>query len=78
MFQRLSFLTAKNIRLSSYLPKPSLGRWEIHYDPKLTFQKVDWANEDHCGVCGFVYENSKIPTNDAYSIEMIGCFIEIT
>ena len=74
MFSRLSFLTLKTVRIPSHLSKPSLGRWEIHYDPKFTFQKVDWANEDHCGVC----ENSKLPTNDPYPIEMIGCFLEIT
>ena len=75
MFQRISFLSAKNIRLTpSYLAKPNLGRWEIHYNPTTTFQKVDWANEDNCGVC----QSSNPPTNNSYSIETIGCIIEIT
>ena len=26
-----------------------LGRWQLHYDPKVVNSKVDQANEDHCG-----------------------------
>jgi hypothetical protein len=29
-----------------------LGRWQLHYDPKIVNSKVDQANEDHCGCCG--------------------------
>ena len=29
-----------------------LGRWNLHYDPKIVNSKVDQANEDHCGCCG--------------------------
>jgi hypothetical protein len=28
-----------------------LGRWNLHYDPKIVHSKVDQANEDHCGCC---------------------------
>ena len=28
-----------------------LGRWGIHYDPKVIDCKVFQANEDHCGCC---------------------------
>jgi hypothetical protein len=28
-----------------------LGRWHLHYDPKIVNSKVDQANEDHCGCC---------------------------
>jgi hypothetical protein len=28
-----------------------LGRWQLHYDPKVVNSKVDQANEDHCGCC---------------------------
>lgn len=28
-----------------------LGRWQLHYDPKIVDSKVDQANEDHCGCC---------------------------
>jgi hypothetical protein len=29
----------------------NLGRWQLHYDPKIVDSKVDQANEDHCGCC---------------------------
>ena len=28
-----------------------LGRWQLHYDPKVVNSQVDQANEDHCGCC---------------------------
>ena len=28
-----------------------LGRWQLHYDPKIVHSKIDQANEDHCGCC---------------------------
>ena len=34
-----------------------LGRWGIHYDPRIIDCKVFQANEDHCGCC--VAENPK-------------------
>ena len=30
----------------------SLGRWNINYCNKTMSNKVDLANEDHCGPCG--------------------------
>jgi hypothetical protein len=32
--------------------KPPLGRWKIEYCNKKINNKVDMANEDHCGPCG--------------------------
>lgn len=32
--------------------KPLLGRWNIDYCNKKINQKIDLANEDHCGPCG--------------------------
>ena len=32
-------------------PTTKLGRWQLHYDPKIVNSKVDQANEDHCGCC---------------------------
>ena len=29
----------------------ALGRWQLHYDPKIVHSKIDQANEDHCGCC---------------------------
>lgn len=36
-----------------------LGRWQLHYDPKVVHSKVDQANEDHCGCCGESAEQMK-------------------
>jgi hypothetical protein len=41
-------------------PAPTqLGRWQLHYDPKIVHYKVDQANEDHCGCCGESAEQMK-------------------
>jgi hypothetical protein len=41
----------KNI-LQRFIPKmPSLGRWFISKDPKHINIKLDFSNEDHCGIC---------------------------
>jgi hypothetical protein len=40
--------------LSSYRKtKPSilLGRWSVQYDQRIIDQKINQANEDHCGCC---------------------------
>ena len=31
---------------------PPLGRWNMEECPTKTRQKIDLANEDHCGPCG--------------------------
>ena len=33
--------------------KPSilLGRWSVQYDQRIIDQKINQANEDHCGCC---------------------------
>ena len=31
----------------------SIGRWDINYDMKTINYKVDRANQDHCGPCGY-------------------------
>lgn len=31
---------------------PPLGRWNMESCPIKTTQKIDLANEDHCGPCG--------------------------
>ena len=41
--RRILFQTAKTTT--------KLGRWQLHYDPKVVHSKVDQANEDHCGCC---------------------------
>jgi hypothetical protein len=37
--------------LIANIPTTKLGRWQLHYDPKIVNSKVDQANEDHCGCC---------------------------
>jgi hypothetical protein len=37
--------------LMTNTPTTKLGRWQLHYDPKIVNSKVDQANEDHCGCC---------------------------
>ena len=41
----------KNILQKSNL-KPPLGRWNIEQCDKKLNNKIDLANEDHCGPCG--------------------------
>lgn len=53
----LYFLNA--VKLNHY--KPPLGRWNIETCHKKINNKIDLANEDHCGPCG-KYINNKLPT----------------
>ena len=41
------------------IPTTKLGRWQLHYDPKIVNSKVDQANEDHCGCCHDQYQTIK-------------------
>ena len=50
----------KNIFQKSNL-KPPLGRWNIEQCNKKLNNKIDLANEDHCGPCG---KYVKIKLND--------------
>jgi hypothetical protein len=37
-----------------------LGRWNLEKCNIKIYNKVDWANEDHCGVCNeFANQNTK-------------------
>jgi hypothetical protein len=53
--------------------KKILGRWNIDYCDKKINQKIDLANEDHCGTCGeFIFNKSidlheKRLTREAFS-----------
>jgi len=46
----------KNILQKSNL-KPPLGRWNIEICNKKLNNKIDLANEDHCGPCGKYIKN---------------------
>ena len=39
-----------------------LGRWTITYDNKQLDQKVYYANHDHCGPCGNLYDEKEKKT----------------
>ena len=43
--------------------KPPLGRWNIESCNKKINNKIDLANEDHCGPCG-KYINKKLISNN--------------
>ena len=43
--------------------KKILGRWNIEYCDKKVNNKIDLANEDHCGPCG-QYMLNKLPTTN--------------
>jgi hypothetical protein len=60
----------KNNLLLNDMGKP-LGRWKIDYCPIKIDKKVDFANEDNCGVCS-QYEDKNISESsfsDNLSIE---------
>ena len=49
----LNLLKIKNHKL------PPLGRWNIETCNKRLNNKIDLANEDHCGPCGkYIYEKT--------------------
>ena len=45
-----------------------LGRWNLHYDPKIVNSKVDQANEDHCGCC---HDAPPVPINATNANEAV-------
>ena len=56
--------TIINKKISKQLPI-HLGRWNIEQCNKKTNNKVDLANEDHCGPCGqYVIDKIKITDNN--------------
>jgi len=48
-FEKL--LSKSHFLFSHELPKP-MGRWNIEHCNKKINNKIDLANEDHCGPCG--------------------------
>jgi hypothetical protein len=49
----------KNILQKSNLKAP-LGRWNIEVCNKKLNNKIDLANEDHCGPCGKYLKNALV------------------
>lgn len=68
MIQRIAQyipLVKKFIRNSQPI---SLGRWHLDDCPKKTETKAHWANEDHCGPCGYTQiKNNNIEQKKAYN-----------
>ncbi len=51
----------KLFRLSNDMHTYKLGRWTIHYEPRIIELKTKQANEDHCGCCFDI--KKEIPIN---------------
>ena len=34
-----------------------LGRWGVTYEGSVLEKRINWANHDHCGVCGILDNN---------------------
>jgi hypothetical protein len=49
------------------LPKP-VGRWRLEQCSKQMKEKIDLANEDHCGTCG-QYAKEKRVLNETKHVE---------
>ena len=52
-----NFMMRRNATSATVTPVV-LGRWGIHYDPRIIDCKVFQANEDHCGCCVDVSVNN--------------------
>ena len=50
-------------RLSKDMRSYNLGRWTIHYEPRIIELKTKQANEDHCGCCFDNITDKKSNTN---------------
>ena len=57
----------------------TIGRWTVSYEPTVISMKVNWANEDHCGVCNVIdaEKHCDKPIRQDEVIEMLGCYCEI-
>lgn len=51
----------KLFRLRNDINSYKLGRWTIHYEPRIIALKTKQANEDHCGCC---FDIKKEPNSD--------------
>lgn len=47
----MKYLTFLKQWIPKELPKP-VGRWRLEQCNKQMKEKIDLANEDHCGTCG--------------------------
>jgi hypothetical protein len=56
MLKRI-ILQIQKLLLRSYNKPPPLGRWNIEICNEKLNNKIDLANEDHCGTCGKYLNN---------------------
>jgi len=56
MLKRI-ILHVQRVLLNSYSKSPPLGRWNIKICNEKLNNKIDLANEDHCGTCGKYLKN---------------------
>ena len=62
MLKRI-ILHIQRVLINSYNKPPPLGRWNIESCNKKLNNKIDLANEDHCGTCG-KYLKNKLNKNE--------------
>ena len=56
-------LHIREIFMKTYHKPPPLGRWSIETCNKKLNNKIDLANEDHCGPCGkYIIDKINIKT----------------
>ena len=60
-----------------HLAQQGIGRWTIHYEPSIVSKKVDWANEDHCGVCESIAQPDAVTVTENEVTIMLGCCCEV-
>jgi hypothetical protein len=51
LIARASSYSSYSVSRAAAAAPPALGRWGIHYDPRIIDRKIIQANEDHCGCC---------------------------
>jgi hypothetical protein len=60
-------LTSNSVRTQNI----ELGRWSLVYEPQIIHNKVDQANEDHCGCCQNVIQETFKTQDDDYILPYI-------
>jgi hypothetical protein len=45
-------------------PAIILGRWALHKKQHIIDLKIDYSNEDHCGVCSALVQKEKYSVHD--------------
>jgi hypothetical protein len=67
LFHKILTATSNSVRTQNI----ELGRWSLVYEPKIIHNKVDQANEDHCGCCQNVIQETCKTQDDEYILPYI-------